>query len=151
MIAEIMKELNTMDEHPMLEAKACSSGELGTSFFETVCSFSNEPGIGGGCIVLGVQRDESDFFGGYAVVGVENSDKLQLDIASGCAERFNIPLRPSITVEPYQGKIVLVVRVDERTNSDKPVYFKSQGLPRGAWRRIGSSDQRCTEEYMVVI
>ena len=150
MIDEIMKELNVMDEHPSLEAKACRSGELGHSFFETVCAFSNEPGQGGGRIVLGIQRDESDFFGGYDVVGVESPDKLQLDIASGCAERFNIPLRPNITVEPYRNRVVLIVRIDEQTNSDKPVYFKKQGLPRGAWRRIGSSDQRCTEEDLVI-
>lgn len=26
------------------------------------------------------------------------------------------------------------------------MYFKNEGLPRGAWRRVGSTDQRCTEE-----
>ncbi|MEI6891392.1 MAG: ATP-binding protein [Pontiella sp.] len=150
MVDELLKELNAIDEHPKLEAKACSSGDLGSSFYETVCAFSNEPSMAGGRLILGVQRDESDFFGGYEVVGVKNPDKLQLDIASGCAERFNVPLRPRITGEEIQGKVVLVVEVDERPNSDKPVYFKKQGLPRGAWRRIGSSDQRCSEEDMVV-
>ncbi len=150
MIEEILEELNAMDEHPKLEAKACSSGTLGKSFFETVCALANEPDLGGGRIVLGVRRDEDDFFGGYEVVGVQDSDKLQLDIASGCAECFSLPLRPSITVERFQNKVVMIVEVEERPASDKPIYFKSQGLPRGAWRRIGSSDQRCTDEDLAV-
>jgi ATP-dependent DNA helicase RecG len=150
MIDDLLRELNVIDEHPKLEAKACSSGMLGNSFFETVCAFANEPGLGGGRILLGVQRDESDFFGAYEVVGVKEADKLQLDIASGCAERFNIPVRPTISVKQLQGQVVVLVEVDERSNGDKPIYFKNQSLPRGAWRRIGSSDQRCTEEDLAV-
>lgn len=150
MIEDLLIELNTLDEHPNLEAKACGSGCLGDSFFETVCAFSNEPGQGGGRVVLGVSRAENDLFGGYEVNGVQDSDKLQQDIASGCSERFNIPLRPRIIVEDYQEKTVLIVEVEERASSDKPVYFKNQNLPRGAWRRIGSSDQRCTEDDLVI-
>ncbi len=150
MVTEILQELNTLDEHPSLEAKSCSSGKLGDSFFESVCSFSNEPGLGGGRIVLGIAKDEDDFFGGYKVVGVKDPDKIQLDIASGCSEKFNIPIRPRIALEEYEGKVVLIVEIDERAESDKPIYFTKHGLPKGAWRRIGSSDQRCSDEDMVI-
>ena len=40
--------------------------------------------------------------------------------------------------------------VPEAQPQDKPVFFKSQGLPRGAFRRIGSTDQRCTEDDLAV-
>lgn len=30
--------------------------------------------------------------------------------------------------------------------TDKPVYLRATGLPRGAFRRIGSTDQRCTDD-----
>lgn len=45
---------------------------------------------------------------------------------------------------------MLVVTVPELDNRHKPLYFKNEGLPRGAWRRIGSTDQRCTEEDLAV-
>ena len=150
MIIDLLKELNELDEHPTLEAKSCHSGELGNSFFETVCSFSNEPGQGGGRIVLGVARSENDLFGGYEVCGVSDPDKLQQDIATGCSEKLNSPVRPRVHVEEHEGKVVIIVEVEERAPSDKPVYFVKHGLPRGAWRRIGSTDQRCTDEDMVI-
>ncbi len=149
MIVDLLKELNELDEHPTLEAKSCSGDTLGSSFFETVCSFSNEPGLGGGRIVVGVTRGE-DLFDGYTVCGVGDPDKIQADIATGCADLFNAAVRPRIIPEEYEGHIVLIVEIDERAPSDKPLYFKSKGLPRGAWRRIGSTDQRCTDDDMAV-
>ncbi len=150
MIEDLLKDLNLLDEHPTLEAKACSSGQLGNSFFETVCAFANEPGQGGGRILLGVGTAEGDWFGGYEVVGVADPDKLQSDIATGCGSIFNVPIRPRIVPEVYREKVVLIVEIEERAPSEKPVYFRKQHLPLGAWRRIGSSDQRCTEDDMVV-
>lgn len=150
MIADLLKELNELDENTTLEAKACSSGELGDAFFETLCAFSNEPDLGGGRIVLGVARNQEDFFGGYEVLGVQNPDKLLQDIASGCTQRFNLPVRPRTITESFEGKTVIIVEVDELSPAQKPLFFQSQGLPRGAWRRIGSTDQRCTEDDLVV-
>lgn len=77
MIVDLLKELNELDEHPTPEAKACSGNALGNSFFETVCAFANEPGMGGGRIVLRVTKSEEDLFGGYEVCGVRDPDKVQ--------------------------------------------------------------------------
>lgn len=150
MFIDLLRELNELDEHPSLEAKTCASGELGDSFFETVCAFSNEPDLGGGRIVLGVARNLDDFFGAYEVVGVQNPDKLLQDIASGCSGRFNHPVRPRAFSENHEGKVVIVVEIDELSPSQKPLYFQKHNLPRGAWRRIGSTDQRCTDEDLVI-
>jgi len=150
MIIDLLRELNELDEHPTLEAKSCTKGDLGESFFETVCAFSNEPDIGGGRVVLGVTRSLEDFFGGYEVVGVQNPDKLLQDIASGCASRFNHPVRPRAFSETHEGKVVVIVEIDELSPSQKPLYFQKHNLPRGAWRRIGSTDQRCTDEDLVL-
>jgi ATP-dependent DNA helicase RecG len=150
MIQDLLRELNELDEHPALEAKASTSGDVGDSFFETVCAFSNEPDLGGGRIILGVAKSAEDFFGGYEVLGVSNPDKLLSDIASGCATRFNLPVRVQTITEPYEGKLVIIVEVSELSLSQKPLFFVKQGLPRGAWRRIGSTDQRCTEDDLVV-
>jgi len=150
MILDLLRELNELDEHPTLEAKTCASGELGDSFFETVCAFSNEPDLGGGRLVLGVSKSLEDFFGGYEVVGVQNPDKLLNDIASGCASIFNHPIRPRAFTEVYEEKLVVIVEIDELSPSQKPLYFKKHELPKGAWRRIGSTDQRCAEEDLVL-
>lgn len=63
---------------------------------------------------------------------------------------FNHPVRPIVTVESIEGKRVIVVEVPELDFKNKPLFFKNEGLPRGAWRRIGSTDQRCTEEDLHV-
>lgn len=141
-IKEILSELNQLDEHPRLEAKT----GLGTSLFETICAFANEPGMGGGTILLGVTKNGDDFFGGYEVVGITDPDKVSADLATGCASTFNIPIRPRISTVSFQDRVVIAVEVDELPALQKPLYFQKQQLPRGAWRRVGSTDQHCTEE-----
>ena len=46
------------------------------------------------------------------------------------------------------GKTVIVVKVDEAPEAQKPIYIESRGLPQGAFRRVGASDQKCTEDDM---
>jgi len=90
-------------------------------------------------------------FPGYAVEGVPNPDKLSADLASQCASVFNQRVQVSIRTEVLQDKPVLVVSVAEAQPQDKPVYIQSRGLPKGAFRRIGSSDQRCTEDDLSIL
>lgn len=143
-IKEIIEELNATDEHYQLEVKRGS--KIGKSILESICSFSNEPGLDGGVVVLGISEDTNSLFPSYVVSGVENLDKLQRDIASQCAEVFNIPIRPQISVETTGDKNVIFIDVPEASPQQKPIYFQNQGLPGGAYRRIGSTDQRCTPE-----
>lgn len=145
---ELLESLNLLDEHERIEAKRAS--EPGKSALETVCAFANEPGLGGGWIALGVVREEMALFPAYEVEGIANPDKLSADIANQCRDSFNIPLRVDISTENIQGKNVVVVFVPEAQPQDKPIFFKAQGLPRGAFRRIGSTDQRCTDDDMAV-
>lgn len=145
---ELLKNLNLLDENERIEAKRAQ--ESGKSILETICAFANEPGLGGGWLLLGVTREEIALFPGYEVEGVPNPDKLSTDLASQCANQFNPPLRVEISTEILNDKPVIVVFVPEATPQDKPVHFKSTGLPRGAFRRIGSSDQRCTEDDLAI-
>ena len=143
-----LDELNTIDEHVKIEAKQCSD-KVDRSIMETICSFSNEPDLGGGVILLGIE-EQSDNKTPYKVVGVNDADKLQKDLSSQCATMFNHPVRPLIEPESIDGKTVLVVKVTELDAKYKPLYFEKEGLPRGAWRRIGSTDQRCNEEDLSI-
>ena len=51
---ELLESLNLLDENEHIEAKRAS--EAGKSILETICAFANEPGLGGGWLLLGVVR-----------------------------------------------------------------------------------------------
>ena len=118
---------------------------------ETVCSYSNEPGLGGGYILMNISADDSVTAAThYKVDPIPDPDKLQSDIATQCANMFNMPVRPAMTIEKINDFPVLKIWVDELPAKQKPLYFKSKGLPSGALRRIGSTDQHCTDDDMHV-
>jgi len=146
---EIFDRLNDADEVSNIEAKALSR-DSSRSIMETVCSFSNEPGLGGGVILLGAAENEDVSGARYVVEPVADLDKAQLDFATQCASMFNFPVRPEISVEDVDGVHVLRIFVPELPASRKPLYFKNDGIPRGIYRRIGSSDQRCGEDELPV-
>ena len=148
-IKALIEELNQTDEHHSIEAKTGS--EPGKSLMETVSAFANEPGLNGGHILLGVKRDEATLFPSYSVVGVENPDQVSADISTKCASMFNRPVRPRVETELVNEKPVIGVYVPESEKGDKPIYIKSRGLPDGAFRRIGSTDQSCTEDDLLVL
>lgn len=147
---DLLQELYSLDESHRIEAKRAS--QIDRSVMETVCAFANEPGLGGGYLLLGVVADSQDFFGNaYAVEGIDNPDKIQADLVSQCASAFNRPLRPHVSVESLQGKTVVVVYIPEAPATDKPVYLTRLGLPRGAFRRVGPSDQEGTDDDLIAL
>lgn len=146
---ELLERLNLLDENERIEAKSAS--KIGKSLLETVCAFANEPGLGGGWLLLGVAREELALFPGYEVRGIDQPDKLSADLASQAASMFNRPLRLDIQTESVDDKAVIRVFVPEAAVQDKPIYLKAQGLPRGAFRRIGSTDQHCSDDDLLVL
>jgi ATP-dependent DNA helicase RecG len=145
---ELLESLNLLDENEHVEAKRAS--EVGKSILETICGFANEPGLGGGWLLLGVVREEMALFPAYEVEGIAQPEKLGTEIATQCRNTFNQPVRVEITTETIHGKAVLVVHVPEAQPQDKPIFFKAQGLPKGAYRRISSTDQHCTDDDLAV-
>jgi ATP-dependent DNA helicase RecG len=148
--AELFAELNAVDESVRIEAKRAS--EVGKSAMQTVVAFANEPGLDGGYMLLGVDwhvDQKGDTV--YRAAGLLDPDKTQRDLASQCATMLSVVLRPEMRVETVAGKAVLVVYVPEVDVTQKPVYLKATGLPSGAYRRIGSSDQRCVDDDLWVL
>ncbi len=148
--ADLIQELNSVDESTTIEAKKAS--QLGDSVMETVSAFANEPGLGGGYILLGVTwciNDVGDKE--YSAEGVPDPDQVQADLATKCNGMLNQTIRPQMQVEELDGKPVIVVRVAEVDSTNKPIYLLKPGLPRGAFRRIGSTDQRCTDEDLWIL
>ena len=145
---ELFAELNSFDENRRIEAKSASA--VGKSMMETVCAFANEPGLCGGYLLLGAKRTgmAEDGRPVYEPENIENTDKVQSDFVAMCNSMFSVRIRPIINVEEYFGKTVIVVKIEELPESQKPAYFAKRGLPEGAFRRIGPSDEKCSEEDM---
>ncbi|MCR9234583.1 MAG: putative DNA binding domain-containing protein [bacterium] len=153
---ELLDQLNNTDEHSRLEAKLGS--QIGDSILETICAFSNEPGLGGGYLLLGVREITDTLFEPiYEPVDLGDVDKLQTELTTQCATAFNIPIRPQIELDTIPLKNsrskanVIVVKINEVDANQKPVFIKKYKLPLGAFRRIGSSDIKCTEEDVLVL
>lgn len=145
---ELFKQLNAQDENVRIEAKTASA--IDKSIMESVCAFANEPGLEGGYLLLGVKPGTGGLFPTYEIAGIDDPDKIQKDLATSCASSFNVTVRPQIEVDKVENKTVLVVYVPEQDPSNKPVYFRSKGLPSGAYRRVGSTDQRCTDDDLQI-
>ena len=145
---DLLEQLNELDEHTRIEAKA--AGEFGKSALETICAFANEPGLGGGWLLLGATLEEGTLFRQYAASGLPDPDKISRDLASQCASVFNRPLRIQIESGQINGKNLLAVFIPEAEPAEKPIYFQNRPLPAGAFRRIGSADVRCTDDDLAV-
>ena len=135
----LLAELRALGEHARIEAKL----GLGREALATACAFANEPDLGGGFLLFGIQSLAA---GGYQVAGVSDPERLSSDLASQCAVQFQKPLRPRIRCELVEGLPVVIAYVPELEPHGKPLFQVATGLPRGAWRRIGATDQRCSED-----
>ena len=93
---ELFELLNSFDEDRRIEAKSASA--VGKSMMETVCAFSNEPGLRGGYLLLNVlfcnQRAEE-----FRIEGTgRNTDVMLLvdrgigDLKEGISDIKRLPL-----------------------------------------------------------
>ena len=145
---ELLTQLNELDEHTRVEAKTAS--EIGKSALETVCAFANEPGLGGGWLLLGAALDSQALFRQYSALGLQDADKASRDLVTQCATAFNRPIRLQVESGQVNGKILLAVFIPEAEPAEKPIFFHNRPLPGAAFRRVGSSDVRCTDDDLAV-
>ena len=145
---ELLRQLNELDEHAHIEAKTAS--ELSKPILETVCAFANEPGLGGGWMLLGAGLDEAAPLPRYVAAGLSDPDKISRDLATQCGQIFNRQIRVQIEPGLVEGARMLAVYVPEAAFTEKPIYFRNRALPAGAFRRIGSSNVHCTEDDLQI-
>lgn len=145
---DILDRLNSLDEDKRVEAK--SGSKIDRSLMETICSFSNEPGMGGGDIILGVECSDipnDNAVKTYNVIGVEDTDKLQSDIATQCSCMFNIAVRPDVSIEKLNGKNVIV----ELSSSWICVQSLSSSRTKDCLEEpIGESDQQTKDAQKMI-
>ncbi|MCZ4263379.1 putative DNA binding domain-containing protein, partial [Limimaricola sp. G21655-S1] len=78
-----------LDECPRIEAKRGS--DIGSSVMQSICAFANEPGLGGGYLLLGVNEPD-DTHDTFSVCGVNHSDQLLNTLQTNCRDQFEQPI-----------------------------------------------------------
>lgn len=144
---QLLAQLRELEEHPRVEAKLAS--EIGPSVMQTVCAFANEPGLGGGYLLLGVAEPDARHES-FWVAGVTNSDQLLNTLQNNCREQFetSIPIQGEVAF--LEGRRVLLVFVPELDPVAKPCTFKGKFDSKskrktGVWRRGLNGDYECSQ------
>ncbi|WP_230425686.1 AlbA family DNA-binding domain-containing protein [Spartinivicinus ruber] len=147
-VEEVYQELLALDEHPRIEAKRAT--HIGDSIMQTVCAFANEPGLGGGFLLLGISEPD-ETHDNYWVTGVTDTDKLLNELQGNCRTQFDstIPVQSQHTT--IEGKLVIGVFVPELDPAAKPCAFISKYGSKnkrktGVWRRGLNSDYECSQQ-----
>lgn len=95
----LLEQLRQLDECQRIEAKRGS--DIGSSVMQSVCAFANEPGLGGGYLLLGVSEPDEQHEQFY-VSGVSNTDQLLGALQANCRDQFEqiTPIEAQADIEP---------------------------------------------------
>lgn len=129
-IVEAIRLVGT--DNQSVEVKA----NVGKSMLETLSAFSN---ANGGVIIVGLS--EAD---GFAPVAGFDAAKAQDALETRCAQ-LTPPVRPLITMLPFEDSIILVAEVQEMSSVDKPCYVTDKGKYNGSFIRGGDGDVRLSQ------
>lgn len=119
-----------------LEFKTATKN-IPNDIWKSISAFANRRG--GGLIVFGVDQDKNE------ITGCINIDFMQTKLVEYFNDKMSFILRPDYYVLNYNGKIVLAVYIPECPKDYMPCYFKSVGLPNGAYIREGNSSRKITD------
>jgi len=134
LVAEIQ---STQSESDTVEVKTARGGTP-KRLYEVLSAFANR--TGGGIILFGM--DEATDF---SITGVGDAHRLIEEITSLASDNMDPALRPEFTVDDIDGLTVVAAEIDEIPASQKPCFYKTAGLPKGAYLRVGNTNRRMTE------
>jgi len=135
---KLVSELQaSQSESETLEVKKARGGTP-KKLYEAMSAFANH--TGGGIIVFGI--DESTDF---SITGVGDAHRLIEEITSLASDNMEPTLRPEFTVDKIDGETVVAIEIDEVPASQKPCFYKTAGLPKGAYLRVGNTNRQMTE------
>jgi len=143
-IISLLSEAETYgSELPNLECKDARGG-MPRDLWQVISAFSQKPG--GGIIIFGVAEDQRGKK--LDIVGVTNIAELQERVSNLVANEMSITIRPEYHMVEYKQKTLLAIIITECPDQFKPCYYKSVGLPNGAYIRDGSTNRRITDAEM---
>jgi len=123
-------------ESKILEVKSAHSG-CPTKLFPTLSGFSNQDD--GGVILFGLDEEKE-----FNVVGVYDPQDLQMRIVEQC-KQMEPMVRPLFTFGEINGKVVVSAEIPSVDILERPVYYKGVGRIKGAFVRIGASNETMSE------
>ena len=137
---ELFEKLNLIQsmkcETQTLELKSAEKG-CPKHLYDSLSSFSNQDE--GGIIIFGVDETQ-----GYKEVGVYDPQDIQKKINEQCLQMEPI-VRPLLTVVEKDGKFFVSAEIPGIDLAERPCYYKGKGRLKGAYTRIGDSDEPMTE------
>ncbi|MCP4231647.1 MAG: transcriptional regulator, partial [bacterium] len=134
LIYEVQSRQSELDS---VEVKAARRGTP-KRIYEPLSAFANR--TGGGVILFGL--DESSDF---SIVGVGDAHRLQEEITHLASDNMEPALRPQFVLDEIEDETVVAAEIDEVTATQKPCYYKTAGLSKGAYLRVGNTNRRMTE------
>ena len=122
-------------ESQFLELKSAGRG-CPKRLYDTLSSFSNQDD--GGIIIFGVDEEH-----GYQESGVYDAQDLQKKINEQCLQMEPV-VHPLLTVLEKDGKCFVAAEIPGMDLADRPCYYRGQGRIKGAFVRVGDSDEPMT-------
>ena len=137
-LRKLVSEIRSaQSESDTVEVKTARGGTP-KRLYQAISGFANR--TRGGIILFGL--DESTDF---SIVGVGNAHQLQEEITSLASDNMEPAIRPEFTVDEIDDETVVAAEIDEVSTSQKPCFYKTAGLPKGAYLRVGNTNRRMTE------
>ena len=136
-LKEKLKEIQKLKcESQILELKSAEKG-CPKRLYDTLSSFSNQDD--GGTIIFGID-EEND----YREAGVYDAQDLQKKINAQCLQMEPV-VRPVLTVAQKDGKSFVAAEIPGIDLAQRPCYYRGHGRLKGAYVRVGDSDEPMTE------
>ena len=105
--------------------------------YDTLSSFSNQDE--GGIIIFGIDERKE-----FKEVGVYDPQDIQKKINEQCLQMYPV-VRPLLTVAEKDNKYFVSAEIPGIDVSERPCYYQGKGRLKGAYTRIGDSDEPMTE------
>ena len=130
-------------ENNRIEAKRAVGG-LPQSIWETYSAFANTLG---GLILLGVEELEDK---SLHAIRLPDEEELVRDFWTAVNDpnvaSVNVLSEKDVTIEPVDGKRIVVIRVPRASRAVRPVWVN--GSPKNCYFRNGEGDCQCTAEEL---
>jgi len=141
---QIDRAIAINSETDLVEFKKATGGFSKKTVRKTLSAFGN---CEGGFIVFGVAEEENKERE-LRIVGLTELNTIQEQMSQLSAEEMSSVLRLSYFQLDYDDLTILAVYVPPCLNNEKPYYYKSAGLPLGAYIRDGNTDRVMTKDEM---
>lgn len=141
----ILSALKLNSETNNIEFKDARGG-FPRDTWKSISSFSHRPN--GGYIVFGVKEDRSSGKTQFALVGIGDLSVIQEKMGDMCNTAMSVVIRPEYFSFEIDGTPLLAAHIPECPDQFKPCYYKSVGMPNGAFVRDGNTDRKITDEEM---